>query len=223
MKKINIFIGMLFASTLFFTSCQQDVEVWDSETLDYSGRYVVKLMSEDMQNTLIDYDGREVRIFNTSANVANEVWIDDEEAIFPLKCKFNFTGNPSSFKSTDLDFGKLTNNVYAISLPTVAPTAKDETLEDERDYLRAVIVEGNITPKSVTTKGGNIADGIYMKIKLYSGTATFKSTEKPEKEWKDPEIPEYKWEFVDVNYNAEADETYVLSGYSYTGYPEDEY
>lgn len=223
MKKIHVIIGMLFASTLSFTSCQQDVEVWNSETLEYSGRYVIELKSEDMTKTLVPYDGTELRIYNTSANVANEVWMDDEKALFPLKCKFSFTGTPASFKSTNVEFEKLTNNVYAISVPTTAPTTEGQTIEEERDYLRAAVLDGKITPKSFTTKGGNITDGLSIKIVLYSGTAIFASQTKPEKDWKDPTKPEYFWVLSSVTHDAAKDETYVVNGYIFTGFPEDEF
>jgi len=48
-----------------FTSCQEELESWDSETLEYSGRFVFKLMSEDMSDTYVDY-GYEIQLYNTA-------------------------------------------------------------------------------------------------------------------------------------------------------------
>lgn len=223
MRKISAFLGIFFASALFLTSCQQDVEVWDSATLNYSGRYVIKLMNEDMSKLYHDYDGSEVMIYNTSSNVANEMWLEDMEHLFPLKSKFVFAGNVNSFKSKDTDFDKLTNNLFAIGLPSNVPTAEGQTLEQKRDYLRASVLEGKIIPNAVTTKGGNISDSLYVKIKLYSGSVVFSSKKKPEKEWQIPSIPEYLWVLSTVKYDASMDETIVIGGYRYTGYQEDNY
>ena len=223
MSKISTFIGIFFASALFLTSCQQDVEVWDSATLDYSGRYVIKLMNEDMTELYHDYDGSEVMLYNTATNTANEMWLEDMVHLIPLKSKFFFTGDVTSFKSKDVDFDKLPNNLLAIGLPGSAPTADGQTLEQERDYLRASVLEGKIIPKAVTTKGGNISDSIYVKIKLYSGSAVFTSKKKPEKEWQSPTTPEYLWVLSSVKHDATKDEVLVIGGYRYTGYQEDNY
>lgn len=221
MKKKNIFIGALFTFALFFTSCQKDVEVWDSATLDYSGRYVVKVMSEDMSETYADYDGTELSIYNTAANTVNEMWMENGWPTF--KSKFFFTGNPTSFKSTDTEFDKLTDNLQAIKLPTAPATAAGQTREEKRSNLRALIVDGKILPKAATTKGGNKADSLYLKVKLYSGTATFKTQETPKAGWKDPAKPEYKWVLLSVAHDATQDDVIVIGGYMYTGFPEDAY
>lgn len=223
MSKISAFIGIFFASALLFTSCEQEVEVWDSETLDYSGRYVIKLMSEDMSEVYSGYNGSELMIYNTSANVANEMWLEDMKQLIPLKSKFFFTGSPAAFQSVNTEFDKLTNNLLAISVPTAAPTVEGQTKEEERNYLRAAVMEGKIIPQVVTTKGGNTADSLFVKVKLYSGIAAFKSQKKPEKEWANPTVPEYKWILSSVSYDAAKDEVLVIGGYRYTGFPEDFY
>ncbi|ADV45205.1 lipid-binding protein [Bacteroides helcogenes] len=224
MKKTSAFIEILFASALFFASCQKDVEVWDSATLDYSGRYVVKLMNENMTETQHDYDGTELRIYNTSANVANEMWIENIiPDVISLKSKFFFTGSPTSFKSTSTEFDKLTDNLLSITAPSKEPTADGQTTEVKRKDLRAYVEDGKIIPKAVTTKGGNTADSLYLKIKLYSGTVTFKSQKKPESEWKNPTVPEYSWKLSSIAHDAGKDKTVVIGGYTYTGFPEDNY
>lgn len=223
MRKISAFIGILFASVLCLTSCEQEVEVWDSETLDYSGRYVIKLMNEDMSKVIHDYDGSELMIYNTATNVPNEMWLEDMSQLIPLKSKFFFSGTPDSFKSTHTEFDKLTDNLLTISLPKTAPTAEGQTKEEERKHLRSFVIDGKITPQSVTTKGGNKADGILIKVKLYSGSATFKSLKKAEKEWANPTVPEYKWAPSAISHDATKDEVIVITGYRYTGFSEDGY
>ncbi len=223
MKKI-FYLFSLLTFAIAFSSCQEDLEIWDSETLEYSGRFIVDLMDENM-NEVID-DGYEIQIYNTSDNVANEVWIDDLDWVFPenrLKSKFNFTGNSSSFKSTTEDFAQLPYNIRSTDdLPSPAPTAAGQTKTvDEQWYVRAAVLEGKILPKAATTIGGNEVDSIYMKVKLYSGVATFKSFEIPESMRQDPEKAEFKWKFESATHVATLDETYVLSGHRYSGMPED--
>ncbi|MBR8721371.1 hypothetical protein IX307_002559 [Bacteroides pyogenes] len=228
MKRFFILIGILCAAIPFFSSCQKDIEIWDSATLDYSGRYVIKIMNEDMSKTYMEYDNSEVYIYNTSANIANEMWIDDTGQNIPLKSKFKFIGTPASFKSAEMEFDKLTNNILAIGAPSAkeaeTPVKEGESVTIERDYLRAVVIEGKIIPEAVTTKGGNKADSLYLKLKFYSGTATFKSIRKPEKEWKDPNTPEFAWgECESVGYDETKDEVLIIGGHKYTGFSEDLY
>lgn len=224
MKKINMHVGFVFALVLFLTSCQQDLKIWDSETLDYSGRYVVRLMNEDMSTLYHDYDGSEFRIYNTSENIANKVWMEDVSQLIPLKSKISLSGTPELFKSVDVNFDNLDNNQNAIGTDGVAaPTAEGQTVEVNRDYLRAAVLEGKIISQSVTTKGGNVADSIYIKVVLYSGKAVFKSHTKPEKDWKDPTQPEYAWSLSSLIHDASKDEIIVIGGYRYTGFIEDEY
>lgn len=222
MKNIFYILGILIF-TISVTSCQKDLEIWDSETLDYSGRFVFKLMSEDMQDTYVDYDGYEIQIYNTAENVPNVVWMEDHGDIFPLKSKFELTGNASSFKSTTEDFAQLLNNIYSTDdLPTPNPTAAGQTVtEDEKWYTRATVLEGKILPGAATSIGGNSADSLYIKIKLYSGTATYTSYEIAEALRADPKVPEFRWRFTSATRDPAMDEIYVIGGYRYTGMPED--
>lgn len=232
MKKVIIFIGMLYATISLFTSCQQEVEVWDSATLDYSGRYVIKVMNEDMSETYLNYDNSEVYIYNTANNTPNEMWIEDMNQNLPLKSKFFFTGTPASFQSASMEFDKLTDNLFTTIVPPYdssengtiqPPTRIGENITLERPYLRAVVLEGKIIPQVVTTKGGNIADSLFLKLKLYSGEVTFKSALKPKKEWKDPTKEEFVWKYESVTYDATKDEIKVVCGHRYTGFSEDLY
>jgi len=223
MNKISTFIGIILASSLLLSSCQQDIEVWDSETYGYDGRYVIKLMSEDMSTVTNEYDGSELQLYNTAANQPNELWMEDMQHIIPLKSKFTFIGGPNSFKSSETDFDKLTNNLLNITVPKNNPTAENQTKEELREDLRATILEGKIIEKAATTKGGNIADSLYLKVKLYGGTVTFKSKTKPKDQWQSSGIPEYIWEFISVKPDPSQVRTIVIGGYRYTGFEEDEF
>ena len=227
MNKISTFIGIILASGLLLSSCQQDIEVWDSETYGYDGRYVIKLMNEDMSTVTNEYDGSELQLYNTAANQPNELWMEDMQHLIPLKSKFTFTGTPNSFKSSETDFDKLANNILTITAPTTkeapAPTAENQTAEVPRDDLRATILDGKIIAKAVKTKGGNVADSLYLKVKLYGGIATFKSKAKPKDQWQNPNTAEYIWVFTAVRPDPSKVRTIVIGGYRYTGFAEDEF
>ena len=220
MRKISIFLGVLF-SCLFFTSCHEEVENWDSAVLDYSGRYVVRMLDEDGELNW-DYDGTEIQLYNTAANLANEMWIDDFGYIFPLKTKISFEGTTADFHSVETGYEKLTDSEYAISSPSGSPTGEG-VVKVVPNYYRAALLEGKITPKGFTTKGGNVTDAISLKLKLYVAAFTFTSVTKPEATWADPTKPEYAWELTSIEYVPEYDEVCTLEGYRYTGYAEDDF
>jgi|AGTN01.1.fsa_nt_gi hypothetical protein len=224
MKKIIYLLNILCVA-IAFSSCQEDLEIWNSETLEYSGRFVFKLMSEDMQDTYVDYEGYEIQIYNTAENVANVIWMEDHGDIFPLKSKFELTGNALSFKSATEDFSQLPDNILSTEdYPTPAPTAAGQTfIEDEKEYIRASILEGKILPGAATSIGGNSTDSLYIKIKLYSGTATYTSYEIAEALRADPAVPEFRWRFTSATHDSSMDEIYVIGGYRYTGMPEDQF
>ena len=222
MKKIGLYIT-LSSLILIFSSCMKELDSWNSETFEYSGRFIYKLMSEDMQDTYAE--GSEIQIYNTADNVQNVIWLDDHEDMFPLKSKFQLTGDATSFKSSSDDFATLDNNIYSTEdLPSPAPTAAGQTVtEDEKFYIRAAVLEGKIIPGAAKSIGGNISDSLYIKIKLYSGTATYTSYEVPEALRADPKVPEFKWKFTSATHDPDLDEIYVIGGYRYTGMPEDNF
>lgn len=221
MKKLYI---LSIIGCLAFSACDQDLDIWDSETLEYSGRFLYELYDENMSKQYVDYSyGYEIRIYNTSDNRMNEIWIDDIYQEIPLKSKFFLDGNASSFKSKSTDFSQLTNNEYALVFPEGNPESAEDRIENiPQEYIRCYINEGKIIPKGATTIGGNQADSIFIKLTLCSGTASFKSVFIPEENRTDPNIA-YKWEVDVITHDPEKDETYIFSGHRYTGYPEDHY
>jgi len=205
-------------------SCQEELEIWDSETLEYSGRFIFELRDETGANTLIGYDDdRQIYFYNTSSNTPNEVWVEDIAHVFPFKVKQRLTGDASAFASTSALFNDLENNLLAIELPTTKPTAAGVDEVADRDYIRVAIEEGKILKGAATTAGGNTADSLYMKVRLYSGTVTFTSYTKPQETWANPNVAEYAWEFKSVAYDNTLDEVYVIAGHRYTGFGEDEH
>ena len=230
MKKLYI---LSIIGCLTFTACDQDLDIWDSETLEYSGRFLYELYDENMSEQYFDYSyGYEIRIYNTSDNKINEIWIDDyylNDSLL-LKSKFFLDGDAGSFKSKSSEFSELTNNEVTISPesnPEGQPEGNPESAEDRiegipQKYIHCYINEGKIIPKGATTIGGNQADSIFIKLTLCSGTASFKSVFIPEENRTDPNIA-YKWEIDVITHDPAKDVTRIISGHRYTGYPEDHY
>ena len=176
MKKIFYLLSIF--TLLLFVSCMEDKDNWYSETSEYAGRFVFNLMSEDMQDTYMNYDGSEIQIYNTVENMVNKIWLEDHGDVFPIKNIFTLSGDFSAFKSESEDFANLNYNILSVEdLPTSAPTATGQTVDEDREYVKAAILEGKILPGAATSIGGNVTDSIYIKIKLYSGTATYESYE----------------------------------------------
>ncbi|WNH08083.1 lipid-binding protein [Thalassobellus suaedae] len=223
MKKNIIYLWLfIFAFTL--NSCDEDIEIWDSNTLDYSGTYFWQLYDETNTDLYIDYDHAiQLLIYNTSDNKENEVWIEDTDHVFPLKSKFLFDGTATSFKSQTLEFDNLFNNELAIENPNTKPTGLNQEVTEDRDYIRSAILDGKILPKAGTTVSGNPVDSLYIKIVLYSGSVKFTSKAVPVELRADPEVEEFDWEYDSATYDNTLDETYVVSGHRKTGFAEDDH
>lgn len=225
MKKYSI-IFLSFVS-LVLTSCFKEIDNWDSAVLDYSGRYVVRLLDAE-GNAITDYDGTEIHLYSTAANKADEMWIDDFQNLLPIKTKVFFTGTPSGFKSVETDYDKLPANLYDQNAPTVKPTAEGQTyvsIDEQRDprIMKMAVLEGKITPDGYTTRGGNVTDAIRLKVKIFYGSLTFTSYKTPESTWAVPGVPEYAWEFKESKYLPDYDKELIIEGYLYTGFDEDEF
>lgn len=222
MKKNLLYIALAIGLTTLF-SCQEELEIWDSATLDYSGRFVYQVLDETGQTLYVDYDSEHIlSIYNTSSNEANNVWIDEGSA-FPFKCKQTLTGDPTAFASESLNFDDLENSVPAVALPTSKPTAAGQETTVARYAVRVGVEDAKILKGAATTIGGNAADSLYMEVIIYSGNVTFTSYEKPQSLWADPLVPEYGWELTSVAYDNTLDESYIIAGHRYTGFPEDHY
>ena len=221
----NIFLYLIGAClSLSLVSCDDtELDDWDSAVLDYSGTYLYQVSEPD--GTLVaDYDNEQkLEFYNTAADVANELWIDDHDKVFELRSKFFFDGDAGSFKSKSIAFADLTDNEKAIVVPDNKPLKLDTLTVVPRDYIRAAIVEGKIIKNGATTLGKNITDSLYLSIVLYSGNVTFKSEEVPVEYRSNPDKEEFKWVLDAVAYDATADESYIISGHRYTGFTEDDY
>ncbi|PKQ65935.1 hypothetical protein BZG02_01100 [Labilibaculum filiforme] len=207
---------------LSFTSCDDDIEIWDSATLEYSGSYVCQVQYED-GSVYADYsDSRIIDIYNTEANVDNEVWFTDHGKWLEITSKFFLNGDASSFASKSLSYDDLPLNNSMVKVPTTKPTAAGETVVKNIWGAKTGLVEGKVLQKAATTIGGNVADSIYMKVVFLYGDVTFKSQEVPEAYRANPDVAEFEWIFDSSVYDTSStDETYIYSGHRYTGFSED--
>ncbi|MGZ2370243.1 lipid-binding protein [Ancylomarina sp. YFZ004] len=212
---------------LSFTSCDEEIEIWDSATLDYSGTYVSQVQLED-GTVIADYsDSRKIDLYNTEANKADELWITDHAKYLEITSKLFLTGDASAFASKSLSYDDLPINHSMVKVPSTKPTAAGETSVKNIWGAKTALVEGKILPKAATTIGGNVADSIFMKVIFLYGDVTFKSQEVPEAYRANPDVAEFEWIFDSSVYDEldddgdAQDEIYMYSGHRYTGFSED--
>lgn len=220
----NIFLYLMGAClSLSLVSCDNEIEIWDSATLDYSGSYLYTVTLED--GTLDHGYNNEymLEFYNTSANVENEIFIDDHDKYFEMRSKFSLDGDFTNFKSKSLVFADLTDNEKTLVVPSGKPLKLDTITAIDRSNIRAAIVEGKIIAKGATTLGGNVTDSLYVKMTLYSGTVNFKSVSVPVEYRANPDKEEFEWELVSVVHDETKDETVTIAGHRFTGFSEDEY
>jgi len=238
MKKI-IYL-LCISATMTLTSCFEKLDNWYTETAAFDGRYVVATSCEEYSSDDTSIaDGNEAMIYNTAANVKDEIWIETTVAGEPIKGKFKISGDASDFKGIapevenannggtiliDTDYG------WAPFTPSYAgyfrvPTAAGQVNDGVQLYTRVTLVEGKVIPKGATTIGGNVSDSVYVKTVMHHDYVQFVSYQLPKEEWADPDVPEFGWQLkAGSNTPADADgwdETWTLAGYRYTGFPED--
>jgi len=224
MKKNIIYIALLFFS-FTITSCDEELEIFDSNTLSYSGTYYYELWDETYTDLYWSYtQAQSMMIYNTSDNVANEIWYENFDAGgYHIKSKFFLNGTSESFQSSSMDFDNLPNNEPAIGAPSVKPSGLGESVTVERDYIRNAIEDGAIIKNAATTVSGHAVDSIYLKFKMLSGTVKFTSYSVPVEERADPEVEQFDWLYESATYDNTLDESYVLAGHRKTGFSEDDH
>jgi len=223
---------------LLLTSCFEKIDNWYTNTAGYDGRYVVAMTCDEYSDddTVIE-DGEELMIFNSAANIANEIIISTNVATEPIKGKFTISGTPENFqgtnKSVNLGLGTAisTANLYyafntngSLAAPPTAATQAGLESEGIQFYANISIETGKITPLSKTTIGGNKSDGILLNVTAYHDYLVYESYQTPEETWAVAGTPEYAWRVkAGSRENADGEEEHwTLDGYRYTGYPEDD-
>jgi hypothetical protein len=237
MRKLIYLLSISFVM-VFFTSCFEEIDNWYSETAGYDGRFVVAATCEEYSSddTAIE-DGHEVLIYNSAANIENEIWIDTHVAGFPVKGKFKVTGSSLEFKAeetadngsrsagiSDDDFYILEDGIpVAYPSDLGAPDGLGEEYDAVQLYARLSLEEGKIIPKGATTIGKNISDSVSLKTTMYFDFLVVESYQIPQEEWVEPETPEYDWRIKEGSrHNADGwEEHWTFTGYRYTGFPED--
>ena len=234
MKKL-VYISILSVMVLF-TSCSNDIDNWYTNTAAFDGRFTVAKTCADYDddNTTIE-DGEELMIYNSAANVENEIMIDVHVAGLPVKGKFDVSGTPSEFNATgavsNLGVTSLKDDGYYAIIQGDYQSASDlDTPEQagvEYDgvqvYARLSLEVGKIIPDGATTIGGNVSDSVFVQLTTYNDQLVIESYELPQTEWEDPNIPKYEWR-VKANSRTNIDgeeEHWTFEGYRYTGFPED--
>lgn len=225
MKKIIYVITIFFVGISFY-GCQQELDNWYSETSKYDGRYVVSTAAEEFADG--DEEGVELLVYNTASNTPDEVWIDTHVYGEHVKTKIKLTGDHTSFQgtgeavNTDSPIYYIVNGNLSSSL--AAPNASGLTNLALDMYSRVTFKEGKILPNAATTIGGNPSDSIYMKFVLHTDQLTYESYQLPEEDWATPGVPSFAWRVKEgsrIPATIWDDENWTLSGYRYTGYPED--
>lgn len=228
MKKILCMLS-LAALCVAAASCEPEPEdMWKSSTYDYAGRYVYALCDETGENIYLSLEdivgeGMDVRFYNTAANVANEVWMENYLGgvyDFSFKVKLSLSGTSESFSA---NAGANVESTLENFDEDSVPTAAGQTVSGAEWYARVKILEGKILPKAAKSVSGNVVDSLYLKITLESDEVTFVSVQTDPSTWATSGVPEYTWKHDPTQnvYDPTSDETYVLKGYRYTGFSED--
>ena len=237
MKKI---IFLCVSAAMVLTSCFKEIDNWYTNTAAYDGRYSIAIICDDDPDLDRDIEeGEELMIYNSAANVANEIIISthiDDEAI---RGKFQITGTPANFsgvnektlnlaQGTALTTGNVYYRVNAAGNPSAVPPSGNPgsagiEYNGVQMYCRLSLDSGKITPNGATTIGGNKSDGVLLEVTLYSEYLIFESYETPQATWANPGVPEFAWRVKDGS-RTPANKFEVqckLDGYRYTGFPED--
>jgi hypothetical protein len=237
MKRAVLYLGIAVGAFFTFASCDNELKNWNSATYEYDGRYVVASVCREKpsKNAIIE-KGNEIYLYNTATNAANEIWLEDVSGKFPLKCRLQLNGNAAGFSGTatventrsgyfiySAEAGAYVEFIAANAGDFPVAEAAGRSCDGVQEYVRITLEEGKIQPASATTVGGNISDGIYLAFTLHTDNVKFVSYELPAEEWSEPDKPEYGWQLVPGSNVADPgkDEHWTLTGYRYTGYPED--
>ena len=143
MKKKNIAYTILaFLLVVSLGSCRKDPVVGGTATEALSGTWWVKTNGSDNSKSSF----YQLDTYNTAANVATEMWINDGNRYYGLKSKIKCDVNSLTFSATNVD-----ELYYAV---------------------KVTITEGKILKLAATAPGSkDKVDSIYFKA-VFTGDAT---------------------------------------------------
>ena len=236
MKNVFIILSSIILSVCF-TACEEELEIWDSATYEYSGRWHFKAMSENGQ-ILKEYGSHTIQTYNSADDVSDELWIYDVNNVFAakedsegertgniggIKIKAQLEGDYSNFYSVDNSEEGAGLNASGFPVPGIAPGEADENVPAEDDvnvipgfFNKGTVLEGKILKGAGTSKSGSQVDSIYLRLKLFAGEIVYNSVY-------DAENESYVWDSGEFSYYAQPDSVVIISGTRYTGFEEDEY
>jgi hypothetical protein len=236
MKRILYTLSIAAVCTAFVSCEPEQEEMWKSATFDYAGRFVVAATCDEYDGDDYAVGGHEIEIYNSAANVADEIWIEGVVAQ-TFKGKFKLSGSSTTFKGVGEAANIITTDI--VVLPYWAPLDPDyadagyfpfpekagEFLDGLHVYRSITLEEGKILPKAGKSIGGNTVDSVYLRFAMHSNYVRFISYEVPEGDRSDPDVPEFWWKidptYVSPDVDGDNDEHWTLTGFRYTGYPED--
>ena len=211
------------ATIVALVSCESRPELYNSATLDYAGRFVMTEFTiargdyglpGDGDTTLVIDD--ELAIYNTTADVANEIWVKCDG--LDVYAKQTISGSPESFTS---QWGvNMKGIVAADDLPLTLAAGRD-TIIDSVDDAAMRIVLASIVKNGTTSPGGNTVDALNAKVEFCQAKVFYKSLLRDKSVWADSTIAEYGWKFSHIEAYDGTAYSFVINGYRYTGLPED--
>lgn len=158
MKK---YISLLFtASTLFFTSCDNETEPGGTSVEKMAGEWVVTWEAQNASGEWEDALGGKVIVstYNTAANINTEMWFAD-----------NATGQ-AQILNTPV---KIQTNYESRTFETAGEVTLEGTKLTEDGTATLSITEGKVLEGKATTPRGMAADSIVCFINV-QGDTTYK-------------------------------------------------
>jgi len=150
MKKIFLYTAVLIASLLFVTSCEKE-KIGNTATEKMAGEWYVTVVGVDANGKVVIEDADLYGLgkilldtYNTSANSATEMWINDNNNFWNFKTKMTVDLKTLTFQATD-----------------VQNVAYDSKL---------TITDGKILYGAATTPSGVRADSIVFKVTFSDDT-----------------------------------------------------
>jgi len=170
MKKLIYSLAVLFV-LLISCDVKEDYEQINSKAVEYAGQWYFTVTSSDGATVYKIYDNTTLITYNTSDDLATEIWIDDQSGFFPSKFKAVLNGNLEMFSAARSE------NEYFDS-DTVEPaeaTSIGLVSTVIQPFNAFEVVSGSILKDVATTKTGNIVDSIFLSIYAYQDIYTFNS------------------------------------------------